>query len=234
MSKMTRIQELFSEYVQLYQFFFGPKDLKRVIYDLNNGMCYSVASSVGQVLANEGYAVQFHSHCHHAWISIDGVDYDSMYPEGYSEPVPKAWLLDEMKLNEEIMTHDFAPGHKLSFTGRHPGVVYFEMAWAARHNLEFTQDYRSYLCPSALKKGRRNYGKEFRKTQRYYRKALKLQYHHRPLPMGLVYPPTHYRYDSVEPNFDRQLKPYPFTRSPATYKFLWKDFRENGTPIACM
>lgn len=63
---MTRIQELFSEYVQLYQFFFGPKDLKRVIYNLNNGMCYSVASSVGQVLANEGYAVKFHSHCHHA------------------------------------------------------------------------------------------------------------------------------------------------------------------------
>lgn len=231
---MARIQELFSEYVQLYQFFFGPKDLKRVIYDLNNGLCYNVAYAVGQVLANEGYAVKFHSHCHHAWFSVDGVDYDSLHPEGYREPVVQVWLLDKMKLNQEVLSNDFTPGQKITLFGIHPGMVYFEMVWAERHRLEFIKDPRKLLNPSALKQWRRNYGKEFRKTQRYYRKALKLQYHHRPIPMGLVYPPTHYSYDSVEPNFDRPLKPYPFTRPVDHYKFLWKDLRENGTPIACM
>lgn len=231
---MNRIQELFSEYVQLYQFFFGPKDLKRVIYDLNNGWCYTVAYAVGQVLANEGYAVKFHSHCHHAWFSVDGVDYDTMHPEGYSEPVVQAWLLDKMKLSQGVSSDDFVSGQKIGLAGRHPGMVYFEMVWAARHNLEFTKDYREYLRPSALKKWRSNYGKEFRKVQRYYRKALKLQYHHNPVPMGLVFPPTHYTYDSVEPNFERPLKPYPFTRPVEDYKYLWKDFREKGTPINCM
>lgn len=230
---MNRVQELLSEFVELYRIFYPSTLLGQTILELNSGHCHDVAEAVGHVLEREGFNVLQGQHGHHGWLVLDSIAYDTMFPQGYPQSVSAEWLLPEMKLRvgDEVYPLDpYEPRAKKSFT---PKLALFYKTWYERHGFE---DYRVDLSKTSLKKWRSDYARCLPRIKALYKKACRSEFSGEMLPSGLVKPFTHYHWDCLEETsgYSRTLKPYPFTRSVKEYKFLWKDLRENGTPIERM
>lgn len=223
---MNRIQELMSQFVQLYRAVLPNKNTAKIIHDLNSGLCYFVATEIGNVLKKEGYEVNLCSNVHHAWLNLDGVDYDTLYPEGYPQNVAKEWLLPEMGFgtNAHVQPFTDTPIQDVNASPYYNDLRLIQKLWREHHGIEAAKQHGP-ASPMT-----------HRKTKRLMRRVNKVdftKFNKEPLPPKLVPPFTHFTYDSEEPQ-TRQLKPYPFMRPVAVYKFLFEDFRINGTHMQQM
>ncbi|UQT03184.1 hypothetical protein TOTORO_03220 [Serratia phage vB_SmaS-Totoro] len=221
---MSRVQELMSMFVQLYRTVLPNKDIRKIIHDLNNGLCYFVSTEIAIVLHREGYVVAYQGHCHHCWLNFEGKDYDTMYPEGYPRNVAEEWQLDLMGFGTSCSTtRPSGKPETEDFCHSHYAFQVIQRLWRNLHGIAQPEKVKKPL-PS----------------NRYYRrridarakKASQLIYHLEPLPTGVMVPFTHYTWDTVaEEDLSRPLVLHPLMRSVTAYKFLFKDYRVNGTPI---
>lgn len=101
------VGNLFNEFVDVYQLVTRTRSREKALSVINNGLCGMAAMAVGNILMHRyGYdksRVQWRSHCLHMWLRVDGVDYDSLYPQGYDKPVVEEWLLDDVSYNSYEM-----------------------------------------------------------------------------------------------------------------------------------
>lgn len=106
--KRKQVVELvMNDIVLFYQRYFNIPSLDKAVIRLNTGQCYTVAHLAGQVLQKVyGMEPKFYSHCLHAWLEVDGVAYDTLFPQGYTESVVSSWRLDVLKWNQSIMEID--------------------------------------------------------------------------------------------------------------------------------
>lgn len=223
---MNRVQELMSMFVQLYRTVLPNKDIRRIINDLNSGLCYFISTEIGLVLKKEGYNVAYCGHAHHSWLNVEGVDYDTLYPEGYPRNVVEEWKLDQMGLSTNTTLHPVSDKPEKE-SHCHPFYGYQEIQrlWRNLHGLAQPEEVKkSYPINRYYK----------RRLDARIKKAAKLVYHLEPIPSGIIVPLTHYSWDSVIEDCTRPLVPYPFMRSVRSYKVLFKDLRLNGTPLQAM
>lgn len=91
------VGRLFNDFVDVFQAVTGVRRRTDAIWRINNGLCGMAAMAVGNVLIHAydypSESVHWRSHCLHMWLRVDGVDYDSMYPQGYPPSVVDEWLL---------------------------------------------------------------------------------------------------------------------------------------------
>lgn len=91
------VGQLLNDFVDVFQEITRTRNRKKAVWRINNGLCGMAAMAVGNVLIH-GYGydpkrVEWRSHCLHMWLRVDGVDYDTMFPQGYSRSVVDEWLL---------------------------------------------------------------------------------------------------------------------------------------------
>lgn len=84
------ITEIIEDFTSVWSFFHHV-DRERALKEINGGGCGIAAYAIAEVLKARGYTVQHYSNCWHVWNRIDGVDYDTLRPEGYEAPVSELW-----------------------------------------------------------------------------------------------------------------------------------------------
>lgn len=229
------INAVFNDFIEHWMFFFGIKDRAWAISRLNNGCCYQAAHLVGNVLkANYGYTdVKLQSHCLHAWLVVDGVCYDTMYPDGYPQDVVKEWLLDEAAYNTYCMEPDeFSMECNEGYMQLHlPHAVYMIKAWYIRHGMSapnFTKE--------ALIKHRRESTHteryQLRNAKRHFKKSLLTPFDVNKQCVDLgVKPMTHYFHGEFEETTTRKLLPLIRMHSVKRMKSLLRDLHNKGIPL---
>lgn len=74
---------------------------KAVMY-LNWGRCYMVSAVLQEILSKHfRIDVEMRSNCFHSYIRYDGVDFDTLFPAGYTVPVGEFWKLKESQCRED-------------------------------------------------------------------------------------------------------------------------------------
>jgi hypothetical protein len=83
------------------------EDHSATVKAINSGDCGLVAIAASQVLREKfNYNVAILVNRNHCWMRIDGVDYDTQYPEGYPEGT---------SANQEWSRGDLDPIHELEY-----------------------------------------------------------------------------------------------------------------------
>lgn len=211
------VGQLLNDFVDVFQVITGTRDRKKAIYRINNGFCGMAAMAVGNVLIH-GYdydpkRVEWRSHCLHMWLRVDGVDYDTMFPQGYPRHPTEEWLLSEARYNTSDMGD--------SISSKEDNSGYFQgQLWYAQLLLEvFYARYGTeppvYVVENRKKWKREGDTSEWRGNRRYdYRVKLA---HRLPLkaltlpvePTG-VWPNTHYHFGEFEEHYTRKLRDFDF------------------------
>ena len=70
---------------------FNHVDRAKALKQINGGGCGVAAYAIAEVLRAKGFTVEHYSNCWHVWNRIDGIDYDTLRPEGYEAPVSELW-----------------------------------------------------------------------------------------------------------------------------------------------
>lgn len=225
---------LLNDFVDMYMIQVNNRNREVAIDSLNSGLCGVVAMCVGNVM-RERYGVKeidWKSHCLHMWLTLDGKDYDALYPEGYNQPVPDAWLLKEQKYNSSIMANEDGIGLEDNSGYVASGwwsCLYLIKGWYERYGMTpptYVKDMMTHL------RGNHHHRQE-RRAMRRYKLVLAA-----PLPSptdevrtNSVLPMCHYWHGEFEPNQDRVLARRPGMPSVVVYKSLLKYFREKGVPV---
>lgn len=239
------VGRLFNDFVDLFQIITRTNNRMKAICRINNGLCGIAAMAVGNVLIH-GYGydpkrVEWRSHCLHMWLRVDGVDYDSMYPQGYDKPVVEEWLLSEAHYNTHEMGEAITSKEDNSgYQQRHLWYcLLVNECFYARFNVDppkYVAEQRHYLVSNGDTE-------DFRLANRYIRRAKRALLH--PLralvspvePTG-VYPQLHYHYGEFEETTDRVLRYPPFdvrgvskARAVALHKKLHKASVKEGIHV---
>lgn len=249
------VGNLFNEFVDVYQLVTRTRSREKALSVINNGLCGMAAMAVGNMLMHRyGYdksRVQWRSHCLHMWLRVDGVDYDSLYPQGYDKPVVEEWLLDEVNYNSYEM------GGSIDSKEDNDGYQQFHL-WYCHVINEVFYARHGVTPPAFQAKNKRDWRKGItngeRKQQRRYNRRGKIAMAAKPRDIiadvmnegqwvdGIwttgVYPLTHYSHGEFETDFSRPLKHYgvdlrgcrlaEFIRR---HRRLIKDSREKGIPV---
>lgn len=76
--------------------------LTTAVMKLNWGRCYMVSAVLQEILSKHFHIdVEMRSNCFHSYIRYDGVDYDTLFPAGYTVPVGEFWKLKESQCRED-------------------------------------------------------------------------------------------------------------------------------------
>ena len=145
MKRNKVIELVMNDIVLFYQRYFGISDLYKTVKILNTGQCYVVAHLAKQVLKQTyGIKSRIISHCLHAWIEVDGVAYDTLYPQGYPIPVVKAWRLHELGYNlDEMEIGDYGGS---GYVPQGYDFQGFYKAFLARWGVEYTEIVPDAVC----------------------------------------------------------------------------------------
>lgn len=239
------VGNLFNEFVDIYQIVTRTRSREKALSVINNGLCGMAAMAVGNILMHRyGYdksRVQWRSHCLHMWLRVDGVDYDSLYPQGYDKPVVEEWLLDEVNYNSYEM------GGSIDSKEDNDGYQQFHL-WYCHVINEVFYAYHGVTPPDFQRRNWRDWRKgitngERKQQRRYNRRGAKALLTTRRIlqtpvePTG-VYPITHYHHGEFETDFSRPLKHYGvdlrgcrLAESLRRHRRLIKDSREKDIPI---
>lgn len=239
------VGQLLNDFVDLFQVITRTRDRKKAIYRINTGFCGMAAMAVGNVLIH-GYdydpkRVEWHSHCLHMWLRVDGVDYDTMFPQGYSRCPSEEWLLSDVHYNSSTMG--------ASISSKEDNSGYFQgHLWHAQLLIEFFYERFGVTPPEYVVANRKKWyrdgdTKQWRANRRYdYRAKLA---RHLPLrsltlpvePTG-VWPQTHYHFGEFEEQYTRKLRDFDFeTRGVSRgdcvriEKKLVRESREKGIHV---
>lgn len=228
---MLRVTELLHEFVELYQLFFPHRDRKQLIYNINTGDCGYVAWAVANVLRHEGYSVKLMSHCLHVWVEVDGVAYDTMYPEGYPQDPILEWKLREIGNNDEPLELHLSDEGQDGYSGTGPFYALLYLAWAERHRIPFPNFCKRNLSRKGLKRWRSDYRRLIQKAYVALNKARTIVIPPYVSSEQVIWPYTHYYYGEFEKGEDRVLRLYPFTRPVKQLRLLNKDSIEKEISV---
>lgn len=95
---------ILSDYAMMFNFFEEYETLEEALFEMNGGQC-AVVASVCAYIARTKYGFKdlvIRNHSLHVWIGQGKLDYDTLYPEGYPQPVTKEWLLKELGESEAV------------------------------------------------------------------------------------------------------------------------------------
>lgn len=72
------------------------KRLKEIVDELNDGLCFVVASHCGYVLRQRHPAgdIKIVTNKYHCWIELEGEPFDTLFPDGYPASVNEMWYPD--------------------------------------------------------------------------------------------------------------------------------------------
>lgn len=84
------ITEIYEDFTSIWCFFHHV-NREKALKEINGGGCGVAAYAVAEVLRARGMTVEHYSNCWHVWNRIDGIDYDTLRPEGYEAPVSELW-----------------------------------------------------------------------------------------------------------------------------------------------
>jgi hypothetical protein len=227
----STVSQLMQDVVTVYQILTRNRRRSKALMEINQGYCGIIASLVGNILIEHyNYStdrIMFNSHCLHMWLTVDGVDYDTLYPNGYTNSVVDEWLLPSVNYATSILKHEFVK-QEWDFTN---AFDYFPYALVI--------GLYSYLnLPCTIKQPVIT-GPDRRKSNRTFNR-LKLI--HRPFKMTeqgtQVRPFTHYWHGEFEDNCNRILRPKPTdlrscskTHRLKCLRNLRKEYETNGIEL---
>lgn len=144
-----------NDFVKVYSVIEAVDELT-AIKDINAGWCGMVASIVGYLLTHRYKVpnVEIHSHAHHIWLHVNGKDYDTMFPEGYSKPVIEVWKLKQNGWNTEIVS--VKQGDEANKGWWDWGFIAVFKAMFDRHQQPYPDYFDSYIKGAERFKGKEN------------------------------------------------------------------------------
>jgi len=144
-NKKKIVELVMNDIVLFYQRYFDIPDLCKTVKILNTGQCYVVAHLAGQVL-KQVYQLKprLYSHCLHAWLEVDGIAYDTLYPQGYQTSVATVWKLHELGYNlDEMEIGDYGGN---GYVPQGYDFQGFYKAFLARWGIEATEIVPDAVC----------------------------------------------------------------------------------------
>lgn len=205
----NEIGMVLSDFAKMYQLFEGFDNYNEALYDLNGGWCGVTASACLYILrAKYGMNnLKFRSHSLHMWIGDGNRDYDTLFPEGYSRPVPVVWMLKEIGYSEQIT--EVGSGEEANKGFWDWGFLYLFKAMCERWGVPLPDYYQEYvdgaerMTTTAAVRERRTL------MESRYHKLVKTPLIKR-VATNDVYPYTHYEISADELNQSRKLRAKPF------------------------
>jgi hypothetical protein len=206
------VTALLNDFVDVYQLLTRNRRRSKALMEINQGLCGVVAKVVGDVLVKKyNYnpdGIQHCNHCLHMWLRVGGIDYDTLYPTGYNQPVVNTWLLDQINYNTVHHVVAISEVENIGWVDRE--ILRLIDVFYYRHGLvNLCSD--EYTIDGLV--GKLN-TKTARKDRRICRR-INLVYN---LPEFVVtehktnvevFPITHYKHGEFEENCNRILKPLP-------------------------
>lgn len=242
------VGRLFNDFVDVFQLITKTPNRKRAVNRINSGLCGMAAMAVGNVLIH-GYGydpkrVEWRSHCLHMWLRVDGIDYDSMFPQGYSRPVSEEWLLDLVSYASGEM------GDPIESKEDNSGYQQMHLWYCQLINEIFYARYDveppKYVVDNRKRWLRKADTEDWRGVRKYERRAklarlLPLKALVSPVEPTGVWPMTHYHFGEFEETTTRVLRDYDFpTRGVSKAKAvrfgkrIQKESREKGIHVRRM
>lgn len=239
------VGRLFNDFVDVFQEITRTRNRKKAIWRINNGLCGLAAMAVGNVLIHSyGYdpkRVEWRSHCLHMWLRVDGVDYDTMFPQGYSRSVVDEWLLPEASYNTSDM------GDPIGSKEDNSGYMQPHL-WYCQLLNEVFYERHSVTPPQHIIDNRKRWFKtgdteDWRSVRRYDPRAkrallLPLKALVSPVDPTGVFPQLHYYYGEFEETFTRKLRNFDFptrgvsrARATRNLKKLAKESKTKGIHV---
>lgn len=196
---------ILTDFTNVYNLFEKPVSREAGIYEMNGGWCGVVASLCAYIFKTKYNLenVNICSNALHIYISYEGKDYDTIYPEGYPHSATKDWLLKEIGENSEASC--VSAGSEINKGYWDWGFINMFKVMCKRWNIPLPSYFDSYVAGAERMTTNADVRKRKRKMESIYNSALELPFVSSVI-RNKVLPFTHYEHGEYEKGSKRELK----------------------------